>query len=283
MRIREKIYPYPVIKEEDADFQDYEKASFDFDIDINDNNDLVIKVDTKNIPDKLIPGKTNDKIQYGYQIESIMNKNRKFFLSNDPEYLVQLDGANYTGKVEINAYIIAKEALSINFNSNEDGIDSFYNGMVNFPKGGIIAVALPTKAIQIESDGSTPENPIRIVKDETVDGIRYVINNSQIRICLNEVNHNIYSTYGKDKNMMEFIFNAIVVPAVSKAIELLADGEVSEDSDWGNQFREKLLNSNISLEEINNGSETLEEATQAVLNNPIDKMFTRLKDYGENE
>lgn len=287
MKIKEKIYPYPVIKEKDADYKDYKKATFDFDILIDDKtNQLTIKTRVDSIPKKLEPGKTNYPIEYGYQIESTMNKNRKFYMSKEPELSIQLNPSEYTGNVEINAYIIASENLEIDFNSRIDNVDDFYNGVVHFPKGGIIAVARPTKAIDVGLNGSMPNNPIRIVKDDSVEGIRYTIDNSQIKIGLSKKNHDIYVRFGKDKQITEFIFSSVVTPAVSKAIlelsqEQKTNGSINEDSDWKESFKNKLEANDVHLTDIGE-SITVEEATQIVLNNPIDKVFNDLNKYGEN-
>lgn len=283
MKIKEKVYPYPVIKEKDADYQDYKNANFDFDIYVDENTDkLTIKINTENIPNKLIPGNGFNEIKYGYQLESTMNKNRKFYLSDKPELTIELNAADYIGNVEINAYIIANNALTVNFDSDNDNIDDFYDGPVQFPKGGIIAVARPTRAIDVGLDGSMPNNPIRIVKEDGLNGIRYTIDDSQIKIGLDEKNHEIYAKFGKDKQMLEFILNSVVTPAVSKAILELSKGEIGENSNWGENFKIKLLSNGMTLDGIADGTYTVEEATQVILNNPIDRMFKALKEYGEN-
>lgn len=283
MKIKEKTYPYPVIKEGDADYRDYEKASFDFDVSVNDDSkELNIKIHTENIPDKLIPGKVTTDIKYGYQIESTFNKNRQFYLSDDSEYSIELNAEQYIRNVEINAYIIASKAIKINFDSKVDKVDKFYDGEITFPKGGIIAVSRPTKVINVKLDDGVPENPIRIVKNNTINSIRYTIDNSQIKIELNEKNHDIYARFGKDKRMLEFVFNSIVTPAVSKALLELSQGDINDDSNWGMNFKDKLEDNDVYLDDIKDNRVTVEEATQIILGSPINKMFDSLKEYGEN-
>ena len=131
-------------------------------------------------------------------------------------------------------------------------------------------------------DDGVPENRIRIVKNNTINSIRYTIDNSQIKIELNEKNHDIYARFGKDKRMLEFVFNSIVTPAVSKALLELSQGDINDDSNWGMNFKDKLEDNDVYLDDIKDNRVTVEEATQIILGSPINKMFDSLKEYGEN-
>ncbi|MGG7601128.1 hypothetical protein [Weissella cibaria] len=286
MKIKERIYPYPVVKEETADYKDYKQATFDFTIDAreigNGEFKLNLEILPKSITYKLLPGEDNPNIKYGFQIDSLMNKYRKFISSDSPKLEFILDGANFIGRVEVNAYIYTTERIEVNLDDSTDGNEAFYNGIVEFPKGAIIAVARPTRQLIIKSDGVSRENPVRIVRDDSVFGISYDINNTNIEVRLNKENHEIYSRYAKDPLMKQFVTNAIVVPAVSKAIWALAEGQIDqENSEWANFFVERLNEEQIDLADIGE-SVSLEEATEVLLNNPTTKMFKKLQEYGEN-
>ncbi|MCS9995627.1 hypothetical protein EFL81_01770 [Weissella confusa] len=285
MKIKERIYPYPVIKEPEADYTDYQQATFNFSVQVVDSGvsgyKLIVDINDESVPDKLLPERGITKVKYGVQVESLMNKYRTFISSDAPHFEMELDGANYIGRVEINAYIYATEHINVSFDNNVDGNAAFYDGVVSFPKGAIIAVSRPTKQIIIKSDGLNRENPVRIVRDDNVEGVRYDVNNSNIEIRLNKENHDIYSRYAKDPMMKQFVTNAIVVPAVARAVSALAEGEVDEDSDWGEFFVNKFAENGIDLSDVGE-QVSLEEATEILLNNPTDKMFKKLQEYGDN-
>jgi hypothetical protein len=285
MKIKERIYPYPVIKEPEADYTDYQQAIFNFDVQVVESGvsgyKLIVSINDEGVPDKLLPERAITKVKYGVQIESLMNKYRTFISADTPRFEVELDGAHFIGRVEINAYIYATEQIEVSFDSGVDGNAAFYDGLVLFPKGAIIAVSRPTKQIFIKSDGLNRENPVRIVRDDNVAGVRYEINNSNIEIRLNKENHDIYSRYAKDPMMKQFVTNAIVVPAVARAVDSLVGGEVDEDSDWGEFFVNKLAENGIDLSDVGE-QVSLEEATEILLNKPTDKMFKKLQEYGDN-
>lgn len=290
MRIKERIYPYPVIKEQGADFQNYKKSYFEYQIELRDNK-LLVNIDTGKMIDALKPNSSN-KISYGLQVESIKNKNRIFLSQKNPSFEVELSAKDFVDKVEINAFIYAEEEFSID--SRLEGIDvtSFLEGVLHFPKGGIIAVSRPTRQLNVLTNGNSRENPIVVAKDESLDdkdeaGLRFDIDMTHIKICLNSKNHKIYTTYGKSSEMKYFILNAMVLPAVTKALRVMIEnkddylGEES-NSPWAMLFNEKLENRGISLEEVSEGKFDFETVAQFILKNPIDKMFKDLEKISEN-
>lgn len=290
MRIKEKIYPYPVIKEPEADFLDYKDSNFDFDIELiesESDSDYALKINCKNtnIPDKLLPN-SNNNIFYGYQVESVFNKNRFFKFSKENNIIISISSDDFINKVEINAFIFANEKLSIYLENQDGGVDDFYRGQVEFPKGGIIASARPTKTIFVNSDGLNKINPIRIKKDDTVKTIRFRPDNSFIEVSLNPEIYKIYNRYGFDRNYKIFIYNSIVVPAVNNALLFLSqdqsEGTIDIENGWARDFLSVLSESGYSIEDINSKISS-EEATQIILKNPIVNMFKKLKDISKGD
>ena len=289
MRISERMYPYPVIKEEDAYYKDFKKASFDFDVAEEEEENrffICVTIDSNSIPECLIPNENNN-LSYGIQIESIKKKKR-YFISNkkSPTFKIEIDGKNYTGKVEINAYIYVDSDVNINFDALNNDIDPFYQETVQYKKGNIIALSRPTRTIYVRSDGKNAENPIRVVKEKDLqDNIRYDIDNSQIKINLDERNYEIYSKYGNDPLMKNFVLNALVVPAVSQALLEMKNGNIDYldgNCQWANLFISILQNKNVEFSDVGE-SVSIENATQLVLGQPLEEMFEKLKNYGENQ
>lgn len=288
MKIKERIYPYPVIKETDADYKDFQRATFDFSLEPLDEKgeQLRLTIHPDNVPEVLLPHEGN-KISYGVQIESLTNKNRVFLSQQEPMFDIFLNGNDYIGRIEINAYIYAAADLDVDFDQLDGEVDSFYDGPVTYYKGSIIAVSRPTKVVEVSANGKDIENPVRVVKDDNMqESIRYDINTTQILIHINSTNYTIYSRYGRDRTLKDFITNAIVVPAISKALLVMRDNEedyLEGQSPWANLFQNSLRNHGYEVSDVGGTAITLEAATQLVLNNPINKMFSKLKRYGENK
>ena len=153
MDIINKLYPYPVLWENN---DDYIKSSFDCDIDINKNFDVItinakFKLKNKQI-NKLIE---DGKAEYVIHIESSSTLYREIKCSNQKEFSFDILSEHLWGAVSLSSFIVVKEKI-IDYYNCDFNLD--YEGTAfNLDIGNILAIG-PQYKFDVEKNAEELAN-----------------------------------------------------------------------------------------------------------------------------
>lgn len=280
MEIKNRLFPYPVLCEEN---DDYENCSFNvFSKVTEDINDIVLNFE--------IQLENNDELQWlvreGYaqfviHIECSSTAFRTMISTSNNKKSVRIPKSRVNHYVSLLGMIVAEKDI-IGFKSkllNED-----YDEEVNFSRGSILAYRnLPKVFITKNYEELSGDNSFfTVIKRTDVEEVElrpvvYDITDAKIKILVSEKLYDEYIKYHTNPIMQPILNTLLVMPAVAHMIdELRCTGDIEKYKPlyWFQKISKsyKLQNKDFVNDIIDSDLPCI-EAAQAMLQMPIEKAF----------
>lgn len=284
MDIINKLYPYPVLWENN---DDYIKSSFDCDIDINKNFDVItinakFKLKNKQI-NKLIE---DGKAEYVIHIESSSTLYREIKCSNQKEFSFDILSEHLWGAVSLSSFIVVKEKI-IDYYNCDFNLD--YEGTAfNLDIGNILAIG-PQYKFDVEKNAEELANIssiFTIYRREDDDNIDLKVDmlSDKIKIGLSRDVYENYNHIAKlQVAMLNMLNTAILLPTLVYVLEQLKDDiSAYEECRWFQAMKRFFKNENMNLDEDMIESNMSIVLAQKIMHMPIAKTLILIKDIDKN-
>ena len=243
MNLDKKLFPYPVLKESN---NDYENSEIKFDAKIEKTQTMVSFNMNITITDELILKYIEEgKMEYVFWIENSMTKYRIAKKTISPSFDFEISASKLNGIVEMVGFIIAKENIKgyQNPNFNKD----YGNSKFLIEKGYVIAIS-DVKTVEIEKkkeDFKSPKSVFVIIPDSDLQSeYDVVMDDELIKIRLPEKTFLQYKDLVNTTISQNVSFSIFVVPVLVNILWELRNEDAREryqDKKWY-----KVLNRKIS-------------------------------------
>lgn len=293
MEIKNRLFPYPVLGEEN---DDYREGRFYVEGKISREDANYFYFEFKFVlEDKELLNLINrDKAEYVFHVECATTCYRTVMrtASNEIEYKIKKNDVN--GKVTIVAMVVATKNIPY---YNNIALDRDYDNIdVSFRKGSILAYYnLPVLNINSTYNVlATKESIFSVSKQDRQSSkdrneVKYSINSNKIKIYLDD---DVYQKFVLLKDNMDYkylINSVILMPALIFALDELRDCKDEDDLehykqyDWYIQLNQYFKNSGreeSSFEDIINNNENIIKIAQDILDNPICNLLLNINKEG---
>lgn len=274
-------FPYPVLSSEN---DNYKNSKFDTTIEAQKSFgqlyvNLKCNLQDANISRLIV----EEKAKYALHIECPQTSYRQIFQSEDPTIVATIPDNRLRGKVDVHPFILVNKRIE---NYENPNLNDFYKGFpINFEKGNILALGEAVEITLFEEDEESQNLPsivtIRRVEKEKIMTVD--IDSDQIIIKLPKNEYDQYSINASSR-LKETILSLVILPSLIDVFYRLK--ESSEDYaeyKWYQVLTQIFEKNNRPLSQVINGTLTPLEATQMVLQNPLEKTFNEIKKFNETE
>lgn len=291
MKISNKYYPFPIIKDEIEDFKTTTYSSSIESIEDDDYIILNIQFDLDNL--EIIDLIKQGKAKFIVHLEESATMYRKSFDFTDIKGQVKIQKDEVRFKIELTTFIIAVEDI-INFKSED--LDIIYNDIpISYNKYNIIGIGqsseiILNKEIDDIKDVSSIFSVIPSPEEEKLIKLR--LSKERIYIELPEKEHEIYGQlvhlYKATNNQNNLILmTLIIIPAFVEALTNIKEGSSNEshsDSLWFNPLVKAFNKKNVNLlEEFKSNDFNAYNLTQIVFDEVINNSVRRLMEVEKDE
>lgn len=243
MNLDKKLFPYPVLKESNSD---YEVSEIEFDATVNLTKttvcfDMSIKITDEKILKYLEAG----KMEYVFWIENSLTKYRVAHRSDLPSYQFELNASKLNGTVEMVGMIIATERIKEYYNSNFN--KDYGNSKFLIEKGFVIAISdvKTTEIKKKKEEFKSPKSVFVVVPSKDIQSEYAVTLDEEIvKILLPE---NTFLQYREliNTNMSQSInFSILVLPVLLNILWELRNEETREryqEKKWYKVLNKKIF------------------------------------------
>lgn len=283
MEIKNRLFPYPVLCVDNDDYigsefyvennlkEELTDLSFSFDISLNNNEELEFLIQ-------------KGCAEFVIHIECSSTAFRTIIRTAGNNIKYHIPKSRVNGEIVILGAIVAKEKIPVFKSShlNED-----YDEEVSFEKGAILAyynlpkVYITKNYEELASDNAffTVVKRISVEKNEQ-NPVTYDINESKIKILVDEDIYNEYIKYHANPNMEPLTNALLVMPALAYTIDTLrSDGvEKFKSLYWYQKINKSCQLQGLNFEEemIFDFDKTSIEIAQSMLLLPITRAFLGL-------
>lgn len=290
MRINDKYFPYPVIKE---DVEDFNTTTYKINIfyEESDGNDLILKfefvLDNEEIKE-LIKEK---KAKFIVHVEESVTMFREVFEFSETSGKINIPEDKVRHKIELSSFIVAKTELP-NFKSND--LNMIYNNIeINYNKFNIIGISQSNEIlIQKESDEIKDVSSIfQIVKSEEERILKIRLANERIYIEMPNKDYERYNILTHryrniNKNNSHLILlSLVIIPSFVEALSTIkTDYKAYQDAIWYNSLLKAFDKKNVDIEKMFETNDfNSYELTQIIFENVINDSIKILDEVGNND
>lgn len=283
MKIRYRIYPYPVL----AKFtDDYIDSSFESDIKVDkEGYNIRISFDSKVENDGIKKMIKAGECAYCYHVECPQTRFRAAYVTIDNTFKISLKDSTINGEVQICPFIVAMQDIDMYENIL---FSNTYKGFTfNIEKGCKLSVGTMTTAF-IEKDREDFANVpsiFSIIKNIEGKYLEVDINKDKIIISLPEEEFNNYKNLRYNYAMNPIIYSMIITPSLVYLIEKLKDCDQDyyeyENLRWFRALRKILLKFNVNIDDGGLENRESVELAQMLIDGPLCKAFNVLTYNGE--
>lgn len=283
MRVRYKLFPYPVLCLESDDYINNQfEVSFEIAKDINTIR-FAFKVA---LADNTLKEMIDEEIvELIYHIECAKTLYRQIHITKELKYNLAIEEKNLNGKVDICCFIVAKQDIEkyVNKNFNEDYMGASFEilrgnilGFYNLPRVEF------TKNVEELADVASIFSILR--QENIEDGISIELNGEKIKVWLDNDGFSQYKNFAKSALYQPMIHAMIIFPALMYALDMIMKDGEEEYSEyrWFKGIERMLENSNMQF-----NKETIEQVSsyklaQKLLNLPINRALKNMTHEGED-
>lgn len=278
MRIKYKLFPYPVLS---LYSDDYKNNNFIVIPEVEKNiNEIKIKFILEMDDNDLIRMIKSGLVEIVYHIECAKTVYRKIFKTNKHNYDISINEKNLNGNVDICCFIIAKN--QINDYSNLNFNDDYNNSKFFIQRGSILAFYnLPRiefiKNIE-ELEKMSSVFSILMKNDNKENGMHIELNRNKIQIWLEKNEFEKYRVFANSLNYQAILHSMLIFPALMYAFDMIMnDGEDEYyEYRWFKAIEKVLEGSNIILSKISIEKYTSYKLAQKILNMPLNRAFDNM-------
>ncbi len=286
MEIRSKLYPYPVLRIEN---DDYNTSKFDCEMKLKrDIRKFEISVNFILTNDELKQMIEEDRMEYVLHIECPQTAYRTILKTKKSRENIILLDKDLRDKITISPFIIAK--IDNYGYSNSDWNIDYKNISFDYEKGSIVAIGSQNIFTVHNEDIDLENLPsiFSIYKRETVEDLPAVIeiDNDKIKIGLNIDTYDRYASnvnYG-DKDAINLVNSMLIFPALVYTLEELRQSfDTYREYKWFIAFVKMYEKYGKKFDENLVIDENIFELVQILMQNPINKALEGLDNLREAE
>lgn len=281
MKIKNRLFPYPVLCMENDDYID---SSFEVTCSIEERiSDVVLNFDITLENDDLKFLIHKGFAEFAIHLECSKTVFRTMVSTPSSKIQYSIPKSRVNGEIEVLALIVAAKKIS---GYRSESLNEDYDGeSINFEKGAILAYYnLPEIRIfknyeELVANDSFFTIVKRISQDkEEIHPITYDIADNKIKILVDENVYDEYIKYRSNQNLESVFHSLLVLPALVYMIDVLRNETVEryEQFYWYQKIKQSLKAQNLNFEEILDGEKSNVEIAQEMLLLPINKAFVGL-------
>lgn len=284
MIVKDKYFPYPVIKEHKEDF-----INSDFKIQVGHKDDdeyiiLDIKFDLTNESIKKLINE--DKAKFVLHLEEPTTLFREIYSFSNSQNEVVIPKDKIRMVVELSAFIVAVEDI---FEFKSDDLDIIYEDIpISFKKYNIIGIS-QSKKIEVdkESDEIKEVSSIfSVIPHEDADAIYKIkLGNERIIIEIPKEEYPIYNELSYRYRLINdpnnyILMSLIIMPSFVEVLTILKEGTDNyRNNQWYNPLIKAYDKKGINLEkEFESGDFSAYELTQIIFDKVLNNGLERLKE-----
>lgn len=286
MRVRYKLFPYPVLCSETDDYLDNQ---FYVDFKVAKNiNEIQFSMSLIMNDEKLQQMIRDKMIEIVYHFECSKTLFRKLYSTNCMEKIISIEEKYLNGRLDVCCFLIARKSFGEYINNNFN--DDYDRRSFNIKKGNILAFYnLPKIEFTKNTDElSSVSSIFSILRREDVEkkGITIELDGDKIKIWLGNEEFYKYRDNARNALFQPMLHAILILPTLIYAFDVLAkDGiEEYEQNRWFKALSKVLETSGITLT-----AETIDdygsfELAQKILNFPVNRALQNMNsDSDEDE
>lgn len=272
MRIKDKLFPYPVLCIYTDDYEDN-----NFDVDIKAQRDIHYINITLNLrlnDEVLIDMINSSEAEIVFHIECSKTFFRKIYIANNMKKVISIPEQNLNGNVEICCFILAKKNISEynNKNFNKDYIGITFD----IKKGNILAYYnLPLINITKDTEQLGKVSSIFSIlrKDTKNETMEFDLNADKIKIYISTEEFNKYRECAGAQSYQPILHAMIILPALIYALDMISKNGIEEyfDYRWFKSIDKILQRDNLELSKDTIDKKISFNLAQKLLNYPVNR------------
>ena len=289
MKLKNRAFPYPVIRPDDGISPDYVESTYSGTIELSsaaahsesnpDLNQGTLKCTHLCSNEDILKLIQEDKAKYAALVISNETFYRKLFMSKDKEQSASFRLDDLYGRVEIEPYIVVTESVE-EFSSAD--LDAEYgDATFSLQPGDILAVG-KTTIETVEFEKTSIEALIRVRDgDERVQPEHYYIEPGDyyIYICMGKKFRKVFDWARSDSKYRPFLALSVYKDAVFHALWELANNEDGATQHWGRALQKRVDELGLTLGEDPTDISKLNEIAQAIFSaEGIEKLILGVSD-----
>lgn len=272
MRIKDKLFPYPVLCIYTDDYIDNK-----FDVDIKaqrDIHDIKISLNVSLNDKVLIDMIKNSAAEIVFHVECSKTFFRKIYISNNMKNVISIPEQNLNGNVEVCCFILAKK--NINGYDNKNFSEDYKGITFDIKKGNILAYYnLPLINITKDTEELGKVSSIFSIlrKDSKNEPMEFDLNGDKIKICLCTDEFNKYRECAGAQSYQPILHAIIILPALIYALDMISKNGVEEyfDYRWFKSIEKILQRDNLELNKDTIDEKVSFNLAQKLLNYPVNR------------
>lgn len=285
MRIRYKLFPYPVLC---SDIDDYKSNRFEVAVYVyRDIHNIKFNFDV-NFDDILLKEMIkNRQVEIVFHVECAKTLFRKIYKSNLLKKNVSIPENYLNGSIEICCFILAKENISNYYNPNFS--EDYESTSFNISKGNILAFYnLPKIEIIKDTEELSKVSSIFSIlrRDSKKDeGMEVDLSEDKIKIWISKEEFIKYQECAVSPIYQPILHAALILPSLIYALDMISIQGENEFNElrWFKAIDRILAKSNLKLNKDTIDNMTSYNLAQKLLNLPINRAFEAMKMYEEVE
>lgn len=272
MRLKNRIFPYPVITEKENTA--YVHGHFQTNIEADQAGyDVVLNVISDLTDEKLNRLLKEGKTEFVYHIECPLTAFRKIYRTSNRQYNILVSKDDLKGVVQFCSFLVAKKDIPRYLN---DKLDPFYASTpFHFEKNMILGIGgqadIPVREVHQPLQKASS---IFIIYPDAGRKDMMVTLGDRINIYLPKESYDLYRSL-EISDVQDTLHAMIIVPALMTALAEMADMkkddgsvDVWKEKTWSNTISSTCNELGLSLDDIDNPNTRLELA-QKILKHPI--------------
>lgn len=284
MRLKNSLYPYPVLAEGRDDYNQNSKFSSEIHGKVEFNNVVVsVKFDLND--DGLLNLIKDGFAAFALHIECSKTAYRRRFYTKNFEYKVSIPIDDITDEIEVLGVIVALKSID---NYDNPNFNEVYKGIqVRIEKANILADSGQTVLTLDDAVDYCNQDSIFKVK-KIQDGKDWIdLNFSQdeyVLICINESEYNLYTRLARGL-LKNTIMSLIMLPVMITVLNVMEnEKEEHEGKKWYKVILEKLERNDVDLDNMNQtGDKSLFVIAQKIFQNPLKKALDEIEMFSNIE
>lgn len=277
MRIKNYLTPYPILYQHNDDY-----VSSEFFVDLKAEKDfenISISADFKLTDTDILALIRDGKACYTLHVECPATSYRGIYESQDTKIEFTLKPSQIRDKVEVCSFILVKEEI---IGYKNDNFNKDYAGhSFDLDAGNMLAIG-DGKEFTIKTEKDSLESLPSIIKiyeqKDSTNGMVTVKadNQNYIYVGLSPEYFRLYSTLGSGRYKRTIMSN-ILLPSLMSILYRMKYSEGDEDRTWYKVILSILEDNQITLDDLDQGDNTILAVAQKIFGEPIGATFDELK------
>lgn len=284
MRLKNSLYPYPVLADGRDDYNKNSKFSSAIHGKVEFNN-VVISAKFNLNDDGLLNLIREGFAAFALHIECSKTAYRRKFYTRKFEYKVSIPVDDITDEIEVLGVVVALKRIDDYDNPN---FNIAYQGIkVNIEKANILADSGQTiLTLNDAVDYCNQESIFKVKKiHDEKDWIDLNFSQDEyVLICINESEYNTYMKLAKGV-LKNTIMTMVMLPVMITVLNVMEkEKDEHEGKKWYKVISDKLESNDIYLDNINQtGDKSIFVIAQRIFQNPLKKAFSEIEMFPGEE